>query len=323
MLAGMKLVVPVLAYRAISPVCGVPPAEFSAHLEALARAGWRSVSVSELVDFLKSGKPIREKPYAITFDDTYLDNWVYALPVLRRSGVRASFGCVSAYLHDGPPRPQATGDASSLPALPTSREAWDLALEEDDYSAFMSRAELRALVAAEGHELLGHTHTHQLCFASARPGPPSADAEPYGGVHGIFPEPEGDGLSWPVASAYACDGFWPGNAIGDGLLHRSTAERIEFCTTEFALNRERIREAAGVEPRALLWPLGVCDAASVQAASLAGFEAAFTDESGPNRPGSDLFRLHRERVESGTPTGELLRRLDKLVTPSLWQRIFA
>lgn len=320
----MQLVVPVLAYRAISPVCGVPPAEFSAHLEALAQAGWRSVSVSELIDFLKSGKPIREKPYAITFDDTYLDNWVYALPVLRRSGVRAAFGCVSAYLHDEPPRPQATGDAAStLPSLPTSREAWDLALEEDDYSAFMSRDEVRALVSGEGHELLGHTHTLQLCFASTRPGAPSGDADPYIGVHGIFPDPEEDGLAYPVASAYACDGFWPGDALGDGLLRRTTAERIEFCTTEFALNRERILDAVGVEPRALVWPLGACDAASVQAASLAGFEAAFTNQSGQNRHGCDLFRLHRERVESGTPSGELVRRLERLVTPSLWQRIFA
>lgn len=323
MLSQMKLAVPVLAYRAISPVCGVPPAEFSAHLEALARAGWRSVSVSELVDFLKSGKPLREKPYVITFDDTYLDNWVYALPVLRRSGVRAAFGCVSAYLHDESPRPQATGDASTLPALPTSREAWDLALEEDDYSAFMSREEVRVLVADEGHELVGHTHTHQLCFASARPGAPASDADPYIGVHGIFPEPEEEGLVYPIASAYTCDGFWPGDALGDGLLRRSTAERIEFCTTEFALNRERLGQAAGVEPRALLWPLGTCDDASVQAASLAGFEAAFTNESGPNRPGTDLFRLHRERVESGTPSGELVRRLERLVTPSVWQRIFS
>ena len=314
----MKLAVPVLAYRNVSPVSGVSPNEFSLQLGALAHAGWRSVSVSELVDALKNGAPLRENPYLVTFDDAYLDNWVYAMPVLRRHGIRAAFGCVTAYLHDAPPRPTAGEGAPALHDLPTARDAWDLALEDDDYSAFMSRAELRALVRGEGHELLGHTHTRQLCFTSNRPQPLDAtrSSDAFGaGLHGIFLETGDGSAGLPSGSAYACNGFWPSgdDPLTATLLERTTAERIDFCTQEFALCRQRLEDLAGTPSRAMVWPCGQYDDVAIQAASLAGYEAAFSSDPGANGAKTPLFALRRLAVEGGTSSAELLRRMTRAV----------
>ena len=42
----MKLSVPILCYRNISPVCGITPEEFRAHLEWLAAHGWQPDYIS-------------------------------------------------------------------------------------------------------------------------------------------------------------------------------------------------------------------------------------------------------------------------------------
>jgi len=41
----MKPSIPILCYRNISPVCGIPPGEFRSHLEWLDAHGWRSISL--------------------------------------------------------------------------------------------------------------------------------------------------------------------------------------------------------------------------------------------------------------------------------------
>ena len=75
------------------------------------------------IDYVKGGAEPPPMSYVLTFDDCYLDNWVHAAPILRESGVRASFGCVTAYLHDGPRRPDASMPEADLRELPVARDA--------------------------------------------------------------------------------------------------------------------------------------------------------------------------------------------------------
>ena len=119
----MKSSVPILCYRNISPVCGITPAEFRAHLEWLASHGWHSIPLDQAIDYVKGGAEPPNLSYALTFDDCYLDNWVHAAPILRDYGVKASFGCVTAYLHDGPRRPDASVPDADLRELPVARDA--------------------------------------------------------------------------------------------------------------------------------------------------------------------------------------------------------
>ena len=302
--------VPILCYRDISPVCGITPEEFRAHLEWLASHGWHSLPLDDVIDYLKGGAAPPDLSYALTFDDCYLDNWVHAMPILREYGVRASFGCVTAYLHDGPRRPDSSTEGADLRELPVARDAWDRAIERNDPTAFMNRTELRALVEQLGHGLFGHTHTHQACFSSNRPlGRTQTDILP--GVHGIYLEIRDGQPMYPSGSAYAHNGFWPesNDLLDDKLVERTTSERIEFCLNEFTLCRERLEELTGKPSRALSWPWGEYDGVAIEAALLAGYEAALSMDCGANRPGTPRFALRRVRMQGGVGCRELSRRL--------------
>lgn len=304
----MKPSVPILCYRNVSPVCGVAPAEFRAHLEWLAAHGWHSVPLDQVIDYVKGGPEPAAYSYALTFDDCYLDNWVHAAPVLRDLGVRASFGVATAYLHDGPRRPDAATPAADLRELPVARDAWDRAIERNDPTAFMNRTELRALAEEQGHGLFGHTHTHQACFRSNRPiDQMPGDIHP--GVRGIYLEMR-DGLPmYPSGSAYAHDGFWPASndLLANRLVARTTQERIEFCLNEFTLCRECLEELVGRPSRAMSWPWGEYDGVAIEAALLAGYEAALSMDCGANRPGTPPFALRRVRMQGGVGGRELGR----------------
>ncbi len=314
----MKLSVPILCYRAISPVCGITPEEFRAHLEWLASHGWHSIPLDDVIDYIKGGAEPPKWSYALTFDDCYLDNWVHAAPILQEYGVRASFGCVTAYLHDGPRRPDSSTTGADLRELPVARDAWDRAIERNDPTAFMNRTELHALVEQQGHSLFGHTHTHQACFSSNKPiGHVQTDIHP--GVHGIYLEIRDGQPMYSSGSAYAHNGFWPetSDPLDTKLVERTTSERIEFCLNEFTLCRERIEELTGKPARAMSWPWGEYDGVAIEAALLAGYEASLSMDCGGNRPGTPLFALRRIRMQGGVGCRELRTRLMVAKNPLL------
>jgi peptidoglycan/xylan/chitin deacetylase (PgdA/CDA1 family) len=306
----MKWSVPILCYRNISPVCGITPEEFRTHLEWLAAHGWHSIPLDQVIDYIKGGAEPPQLSYALTFDDCYLDNWVHAAPILREYGVKASFGCVTAYLHDGPRRPDAATPGADLRELPVGRDAWERAIEHNDPTAFMNRAELRALVSEEGHSLFGHTHTHQACFRSDKPLAAGADSL-QSGTRGIYLEMRDGQPMFPSGSAYAHNGFWPtsNDLLDTSLVARTTSERIEFCLNEFTLCRERLEELLGQPSRAMSWPWGEYDSVAIEAALLAGYEAALSMDCGANQPGTPLFALRRVKMQGGVGVRELNRRL--------------
>lgn len=85
----------VLMYHMISePLPGarfnglrVSPGHFERQLRWLREHGWRSLTVSELIE---AGDSVPEKSFAITFDDGYADNLSRALPLLERYDCRAT-----------------------------------------------------------------------------------------------------------------------------------------------------------------------------------------------------------------------------------------
>ena len=307
----MKLSVPILCYRNISPVCGITPEEFRAHLEWLAAHGWHSIPLDQAIDYVKGGAAPPKLSYALTFDDCYLDNWVHAAPILRDYGVKAAFGCVTAFLHDGPRRPDAATPDADLRELPVARDAWERAIERNDPTAFMNRTELRALVEEQGHGLFGHTHTHQACFRSDKPIGAMQGESLQPGVHGIYLEIRDGQPMYPSGSAYAHNGFWPASSdlLENKLVARTTSERIEFCLNEFTLCRERLEELLGRPSRAMSWPWGEYDSVAVEAALLAGYEAALSMDCGANKPGTPPFALRRVKMQGGVGCRELSRRL--------------
>jgi peptidoglycan/xylan/chitin deacetylase (PgdA/CDA1 family) len=105
--------VPILMYHYLS----APPADadmyrldlsvtpdlFAAQLDAMQQAGYTTISLYTLIDYLTTGSPLPEKPVVLTFDDGYRDNYTNAFPMLRDRGMTATFFIVTDFINDQRP----------------------------------------------------------------------------------------------------------------------------------------------------------------------------------------------------------------------------
>ena len=159
----MSQAVPVLMYHHVSPNPGlvtVSPETFAWQMQYLAKAGYAALSADRFFAFLQGRETLPRKSVLITFDDGYLDNYVYAFPVLQRHGLRAAIFAVTSWITDGPVRGHAgeTG-ASSLP--PTPDRGCKAAIAAGRADEVMLRwSEFLKMESSGAIEVHSHTHTH-------------------------------------------------------------------------------------------------------------------------------------------------------------------
>ena len=79
----------------------ISPQGFERHLVALQRKGYRFASLAETVDDIRKRGVDDSKTVAVTFDDGWVDNYQFALPVLKRLSIPATFFVTSAHLGNG------------------------------------------------------------------------------------------------------------------------------------------------------------------------------------------------------------------------------
>lgn len=91
-----KQAVPVIMYHTV----GIPnkrwqwnyltcPYEvFENQLKWMKKKGFHTISLQQLYDYMKEGIKLPKKPVMLTFDDGYLDNFVFAYPLLKKYGFK-------------------------------------------------------------------------------------------------------------------------------------------------------------------------------------------------------------------------------------------
>ncbi len=90
-----RRVVPILMFHKVEKTNTpqaeiVSPQRFDWQMGYLKKNHYNVISLDTLVDAIRDGKKLPPKPVVITFDDGYADNYVYALPVLKKYGFPAT-----------------------------------------------------------------------------------------------------------------------------------------------------------------------------------------------------------------------------------------
>ena len=75
----------------------ISPAEFEADLKYITEAGYTSVTVGQLTDYVQNGTPLPQKPIVISFDDGHRSFYSYAAPLLEKYSQRAVVAIVGDY----------------------------------------------------------------------------------------------------------------------------------------------------------------------------------------------------------------------------------
>jgi peptidoglycan/xylan/chitin deacetylase (PgdA/CDA1 family) len=167
-----KWSVPILMYHSISddPEPGVPPyyktntspAVFRQHMQFLADHGYRTISLDELVEKLRTAHHAsfsnsqlstpNHQLVAITFDDGFRDFYTEAFPVLKQHGFTATMFLPTAFIRDSRPAQGSRFDGSGFKApchFPFRNPRCE----------FLTWPEIRELRQA-GIEFGSHTVTH-------------------------------------------------------------------------------------------------------------------------------------------------------------------
>lgn len=95
--------VPILDYHSVNPAefvrytPSVHAVTFDKQMASIKRMGYRVISLDEYVKALKEHKRLRNV-VAITFDDGYADNYIYAFPILKKYGFPATIFYVAEHI---------------------------------------------------------------------------------------------------------------------------------------------------------------------------------------------------------------------------------
>jgi len=130
---------------------------FESFVSHLAKAGYKSLSLSDYLGCLQGEDPLPRKSVVITFDDGYLDNWVNAFPILRKYGLKATVFVSPDFID-----PTET-------VRKTLADYWDgkAAFDELDWCGYLSWNELRVMSSSGLFEIGSHTKTHTWHFGSS------------------------------------------------------------------------------------------------------------------------------------------------------------
>lgn len=151
--------IPVLMYHHVSPTAGahtVSPECFRSHLQWFSDTGVRTLSATEFQQWREGSLRIQQPSVLITFDDGWLDNWAYALPLLKEFNAKATMFVVTSWPGDGPKR---SNPFESAPPPPHA-EAMLLLDDSTRDRVVMRWEELLAARETGLVELASHSHGH-------------------------------------------------------------------------------------------------------------------------------------------------------------------
>lgn len=150
--------VPVIMYHTVGVVepgwrwnfLTVPWQTFEDQVAFLSAKGYTAITLGELCDYRFGRGTLPPRPVLFTFDDGYLDNWVYAVPILRKYGFRGTVFVNPDFVDPAPVcRP-------NLDDLWSGRSS----LAELPIYGFLSWAEMRAMEGTGVMEVQSHAMTH-------------------------------------------------------------------------------------------------------------------------------------------------------------------
>jgi peptidoglycan/xylan/chitin deacetylase (PgdA/CDA1 family) len=129
---------------------------FERQLRHLKRAGFKTVTLHDVHAFLKGEKSLPSKSVVLTFDDGYLDNWVFAFPLLEKYEMKATIFVATDFV-DPEPR-----------VRPNVRDVWEghFARNQLNWWGHLSWPELEAMVSSGLVDVQSHTRTHTWYFVS-------------------------------------------------------------------------------------------------------------------------------------------------------------
>lgn len=157
--------IPVLMYHSIGPrdtshrvfdLLRTPINIFVSHLKHLKAKGFSTIFLIDLYNHIKFNVNLPPKPIILTFDEGYLDSWVYVYPLLKKYGFRGTIFVSTDFID--PIRKY----------RPNLDDVWEGKLSENELidKGFLSFREMKEMEDNGVIDIQSHSKTHTCYFAS-------------------------------------------------------------------------------------------------------------------------------------------------------------
>jgi len=158
------LKIPVLMYHGIANNLSRVPysfllqsvSHFKRCMQYLKRRQFTTIDLYDLYAHIKTNAPLPRNPIVLTFDDGYLDNWVFVYPLLKRLQMKATI-FVNPDFVDPSVECRLQQDESISAHVSQADLVWH---------GYLSWAEMRAMQASGVMDIQSHTLTHTWYFRS-------------------------------------------------------------------------------------------------------------------------------------------------------------
>lgn len=133
----------------------IPYELFEDHIRCLHSKGFVSIDFKEYYAHVRFGAELPERCVFLHFDDGYLDNWVFAYPILRKYGFKGTI-FVNPEFVDPAPDPR-----------PNLDDVWEgrARIEDLQPHGFLSWPEMRAMEQEGVMDIQSHAMTHTWYFS--------------------------------------------------------------------------------------------------------------------------------------------------------------
>ncbi len=129
-----------------------PISDFDDKVKHLVSSGYTFVNWDQLFDHMQGKTRLPSKSIMLTFDDGYLDNWVYAYPILKRYGAKATIFVTPDFVDTAKNnRPNTDHTPDILP---------------EDATGFLNWSEMREMEKSGLIDIQSHSLTHTWYFSS-------------------------------------------------------------------------------------------------------------------------------------------------------------
>jgi peptidoglycan/xylan/chitin deacetylase (PgdA/CDA1 family) len=154
--------IPVLMYHHINPHKGdmvtVTPDVFEGQMEYLHKSGYRTLKIDELMDFINGKLTIKEKSVVITFDDAWLDNYIYAFPIIKKYKINSTIFIITGRTE------RASENKTKHPAsVPNHKESKLLIERKEDRRVVLDWNLINEMSDSALVEFYSHTKSHAKC----------------------------------------------------------------------------------------------------------------------------------------------------------------
>lgn len=154
--------VPVLMYHHVNPHRGdtvtVTPEVFERQMRYLHESGYETLKIDSLMNYIAGGMSIRGKAVVITFDDGWLDNYLFAAAILRQYRMNATIFIVTDRIE------KASANTPSLPdSIPTHNESKALIRQGEARRVSLNWTIIEEMAETGLVEFYSHTKSHRKC----------------------------------------------------------------------------------------------------------------------------------------------------------------